>query len=298
MEKNPFSIYDFMGYLFPGILTLFMLQSYCGGSPFRIEDFLDFEQINDITKGFGESFSLESSVIWIVLSYTIGHIMSYMSSITVEYFSNKVFGYPSEYLMNLDRNLGIEKIKCYFVGDSRANDTNWNKIGRFLWRLLVSIVLFPLSFMTFFLGDRFGVNKFITRSLDKYVIDSIKKKSFQMANKLGITQPSVNSDSDYHRIVMHYVYVNLPVSHAKTDNYISLYGFLRSISFIFSVMFFIYGVQALFTINFAYSIDWNMMKVLFLFFFLSYFCFLAFIKFYRRFTLENYMSLLAEVENK
>ena len=31
---------------------------------------------------------------------------------------------------------------------------------------------------------------------------------------------------------------------------------------------------------------------LFLFFMLSYICFLGFVKFYRRFTLENYMAML------
>ena len=296
MEKNPFSIYDFMGYLFPGILTLFLLQSFMGEDTFSIKDLLDLEQIRTITNNFGESFSLESSIICIVLSYTIGHIMSYMSSITVEYFSNKVFGYPSEYLMSEERNIGVNIIKRYFIADSRNDDTRLIKIGRFIWRLIVAFILFPLCLMTFTIGILGGVNKFITRSLDRYVIDSIKSKSFQMANKLGITQPSVNSDSDYHRIVMHYVYVNIPVSHAKTDNYISLYGFLRSICFIFSIMFLIYGIQAIFTIDFECSIDWNTIKSLTLFFFFSYFCFLAFVKFYRRFTLENYMSLLAETE--
>ena len=112
-----------MGYLFPGILTLFLLQSFMGENTFSIKGLLDLEQIRTITNNFGESFSLESSIICIVLSYTIGHIMSYMSSITVEYFSNKVFGYPSEYLMSEERNIGVNIIKRYFIEDSRSDDT-------------------------------------------------------------------------------------------------------------------------------------------------------------------------------
>lgn len=91
---------------------------------------------------------------------------------------------------------------------------------------------------------------------------------------------------------MHYVYLNIPNSQRKTDNYIALYGFLRSISFVFCVTFFIFGVYAMTTIDFSASFDNKLIIVLSLFFTLSYICFLGFVKFYRRFTLENYMAML------
>lgn len=91
---------------------------------------------------------------------------------------------------------------------------------------------------------------------------------------------------------MHYLYLNIPNSQRKTDNYVALYGFLRSISFVFCVTFFAFGIYALTTVDCSAAYDTDLLIVLSLFFTLSYTSFLGFVKFYRRFTLENYMAML------
>ena len=60
----------------------------------------------------------------------------------------------------------------------------------------------------------------------------------------------------------------------------------------FCITFFAFGAYALTTIDCSQSFDKSMLITLSLFFTLSYICFLGFVKFYRRFTLENYMAML------
>ena len=45
------------------------------------------------------------------------------------------------------------------------------------------------------------------------------------------------STLDIHRIVMHFVYEHCQQHIAKYDNYVALYGFLRSITLIFNLSF-------------------------------------------------------------
>ena len=165
-------------------------------------------------------------------------------------------------------------------------------------KVFIFLLLFPISFSTYTFSYIFDINGWIVRPLDEYLKNSLKLKEFRLANKLGISHPDVNQECDYHRIVMHYVYLNIPNSQRKTDNYIALYGFLRSISFVFCMTFFAFGAYALTTIKYSSPFDMNLFFTLSLFYTLSYICFLGFVKFYRRFTLENYMAMLTAMQNE
>lgn len=99
MEKNPFSFYDFLGYLFPGMLTLLIVIhiTYLK-EPSSISDYFSIA-------GFMHTFKNELSIEWwkstlilIILSYICGQIIAYLSSVTIEYFANKLYKYPSYYL--------------------------------------------------------------------------------------------------------------------------------------------------------------------------------------------------------
>lgn len=91
MEKNPFSFYDFLGYLFPGMLTLLIVIhiTYLK-EPSSISDYFSIA-------GFMHTFKNELSIEWwkstlilIILSYICGQIIAYLSSVTIEYFANKL----------------------------------------------------------------------------------------------------------------------------------------------------------------------------------------------------------------
>lgn len=292
MSKNPFSIYDFMGYLFPGVM-LFVL-------------YLSFSQIGfDVTKlkdislasnpELSGEFDLEKSFLLIVLCYILGHIVAYLSSITVEFASNKIFGYPSKYLLN-EKRLDWEKMFFnYFMTEGTSSNAFFKYVKlvmKALLKLMVLVLLFPVLCSIFTIGYVFDINGYVSRSLDPYLRDTIIEKEYLLARKLGIKHPDVNEECDYHRIIMHYVYFNIPSSQRKTDNYVALYGFLRSICLLCSMTFLLVLVLSFKTIDFSSSFDWEIMGVLCFLYFISYLTYLGFVKFYRRYTLENFMALI------
>ena len=53
----------------------------------------------------------------------------------------------------------------------------------------------------------------------------------------GTDSPDVNSKADYQWIVMHYVYLNIPNCQRRADNYVAIYGFLRTMTLIACIYF-------------------------------------------------------------
>ena len=84
MKKNPFSLFDFLGYVFPGAFALLIvyLISECQG----VSSF--WKEIQDIP------FKWEDTILLTLLSYILGHFLAYVSSLTVEKFSIWLYGYP------------------------------------------------------------------------------------------------------------------------------------------------------------------------------------------------------------
>lgn len=243
--------------------------------------------------GFMHTFKNELSIEWwkstlilIILSYICGQIIAYLSSVTIEYFANKLYKYPSYYLLHDEDRSFDYYLNTYF----------WDGIyfGNFIWRIILFFIAFPVTLFILLLGAPLKINKFITHPLDAYIRDSIQTKLFNLSQKLNLARPEINSDNDYHRIVMHYVYLNIPNCQRKTDNYIALYGFLRAICLISCIFTDILIIKGLSTINFSASFDWKGFVLIITMAFLSNILFMGFVKFYRRFTLENYMALLTE----
>ena len=296
MKKNPFSIYDFMGYLFPGLFVLYVIYYFHSLD----WDFYQISNINNLGKAInrtGDKFNFEKSVLIIIIAYVIGHLISYTSSLTVEILSNRFFGYPSKYLLQEDRPKYSELWKNYFKVRIESSSKIWKALKKAISYIaygFIFLLLFPVSVIIISLGYLLDINQFIVRPLDKYLINSIKIRQQELAKRIGLKLPDVGQECDYHRIIMHYVYLNIPACQHKVDNYIALYGFLRCMTFIFCVLFdvfFIFGIYTIFEYN-ANKISMPLLGGILLLLALSYISFLAFVKFYRRQTLENFMSML------
>lgn len=114
-----------------------------------------------------------------------------------------------------------------------------------------------------------------------------------MSKEINIQNTKANT-YDFHRIVMHYVYLNEPGCRMKADNYVALYGFLRSTSLIlvlFTDWATFIGIRTMF-FNFSGQLSWASFIMILSLWLVSCVSFLGFVKFYRRFTHENFMTLL------
>lgn len=274
MLKNPFSFYDFLGYLFPGLVCVIFLKMIVS-----IDGAITIDSI--FLHGLVSSFSWKDTVQYTVLAYVVGHLVSYFSSLTVEPYLIWSYGYPSVFLMkeNYDK-------KFYEINH------NVGRFGTYCWKTLVCILIFPICLASLFFGRLLHFKYYVLKPLDSYLRDNINKKidSFLSALKLSHR----DSDADVHRIIMHYNYEHYTNHVRKYDNYIALYGFLRSLSLLCSSIFIFLFIAELKTIDSHDTIDWKAIFILSALFCVTYLYYLGFIKFYRRYTLENLMSILVD----
>ena len=327
-NKNPFSTFDFLGYFIPGAFAI--------GIAYLLSDGLSFHEeipqsIDNLKKMMNNH---EGYVIFMLIlsSYVLGHLISYLSSVTVEIFYIWCNGYPTDYLL-LD---GLEKECILFSKKGGAGN---------IWHVIVCGIIFPLFVCHFLVEKLLVVGPFLSKRINDDMRDLLIKRINILLNKVGYGKTISKEDKstlDVHRAVMHYVYENCQQHIVKYDNYVAIYGFLRSITLIFNMAFmyvvfrffsqygayvncwsifiavmlssiiFVYAnsklressfnsvlcaVSGVFVIFFTCSIfsseskagEIFQMLVLFLLTYLSY---LGYTKFYRRFTLENLMSLL------
>lgn len=327
-DKNPFSIYDFLGYLFPGSLALFILYVICKVDA-SVDEVIPFSYVSSFME-FLRDKEIQID-IWkvglpfIVVAYILGHLFSYFSSITVEYMTNRAFGYPSKYLLshddinthenywggNIEHQLNPLKKHWYrFIVNPLIHVLNiiiylfYNLNSAYYWvRTIIFFCLLPISVLILSSSKitRLLIN-FVTKPLDQYFINCIEAKIFHLPENIDLLKPPINLQCDFHRIIMHYVYLNIPGSRRKVDNYIALYGFLRATALIlslFTVFISYIGIRSiLINFNNVYStINWASVFLVIGCWLSTIICYLGFVKFYRRFTLENFMCLLTGKEN-
>ena len=191
MKKNPFSIYDFMGYLFPGLTVLYILYYFysCRWDLFQA---IRVNVLCNTIDEIGNKFSFEKSVLIIIIAYIIGHLVSYVSSLTIEILSNRFFGYPSKYLLQKERPKYEQLWANYF---KVKVDSSWKPMkiikSTFVWivYLFIFLILLPISLTTTTIGYLLNMNQFIIRPLDDYLISGIKTRQQELAKK-SPTAPS------------------------------------------------------------------------------------------------------------
>lgn len=272
MEKNPFSLRDFLGYVIPGAVALLFIYAFY---LYRCDKFCA-EYFYRIT------FKFSDTLILLLSSYVVGHIVAYMSSLTIEKFSIWLYGYPSDYLLR-----DIEKGNYFNVQSPNCSI-------KLIWRLMVAFILLPISICTLIISKLFGVKDFYVRKLDQGLINTIMRCSFQLAEYLRY-EVEVDKEIDYQRVISHYEY-EVQANHvSKFDNYVALYGFHRVLAFIFNCAFMYLGYDI---IHMCFVEKSQISNTLFLAFIgiglLSYLFFMSFMKFYRRYTLENFMCLIVD----
>lgn len=264
-KQNPFSLYDFLGYFTPGAIllysSLFLAKAIWPDTPTFHEAAAHI--------GLDEA---EAYLPFVLIAYTVGHLLSFVSSISIERYSLWAMGYPSKYL------LGV-KNKGYFHSEKSF-------VLRIIVRAVVFLLILPISALDLLLGKILGMRDLYAKPLDQLLITVIRKKVDDLLMTEGgiadLTAYGKAGDLDFFRFAYHYSVENAQHHLPKMQNYVALFGFLRNISLISVLAFWLalYGVSKGF-------VPWQVLPPLAI---ASYLYFMAFVKFYRRFCLEALMA--------
>lgn len=272
IKQNPFSLYDFLGYFIPGSVCFFIILNFE-----KILEFKTFHELINTADNFDTS--LDSVTLFVIFSYVLGHITSFLSSITIERYTIWKYGFPSKYI------LGIYQ-KTYWKSSKNITDV--------AWRIIIIILFFPLILLDYVLGSKLNFKKFYQQSVDKSLADLIVFKANKLLSKLGYSEMQSYKENidllnnfDFHRILYHHAYENSKNHQQKLSNYVALYGFLRTLCFIFASLssYFFYKLICEIILSHTY----NFLLLTSVISLLAYILYMSFMKFYRRYSLECLM---------
>lgn len=288
MEKNPFSLFDFLGYFIPGAFGLFLVYFL------QNENGLPFYFKRENIETLNTNISILYITFFIILAYTLGHILSFLSTLTIENFTVWMFGYPSKNLLNIHRTEKYFEPKLDSNNNIKKSTTCWS----YLLRLSLLVFLAPISISSLIAGKYLDLNNSVyKKSLKEPYIEFIKKKIESIFKKHKRQYQIDFVKDDYNKLLIHHSYnINQP-HQPKLMNYVALYGFLRVISFNFNLLSVFILLQILFFskdklyINLKDEISVDLIVFL-ISSFMAYISYLGYLKFYRRYTQENLMILL------
>ncbi|EHN68039.1 hypothetical protein [Aliivibrio fischeri] len=267
MQQNPFSFYDFLGYMLPGAVLLYLLTFVFG-----VDNLISILSLNETTNSTANQ--LLSFIPAVISSYLLGHILAIGSSALIESFSNYSNGYPSEFLFGV-------KAKSYLDSDS--------KMGIF-GRFLLWIIILPISVFKLVLKDICKIKMF---NQAKALPSPLKEAAFTKCKKVLKDEIEVDTkalvisngiDGDYLRLLYHFIFEHSERHANKLQNYVALYGLTRNVSFVFVLTFWGALVSVL---TGSSDLDWWHVSC---FAALAYIFYIGFVKFYRRYSLEAVMA--------
>ncbi|MBJ8386555.1 hypothetical protein [Citrobacter cronae] len=277
MNQNPFSFYDFLGYLIPG--GFFILLMYFCGLTFDLDIVVD---LTELLKGQSQIFGVLNYASIVIISYIAGHFISITSAFFIEKYMNEKLGYPSQYLFNkLSDDL---EIVCTPSCCEQDED-----IKRKIKYRIIKAVLSPITpwdYATQKLCYSQSLPFQLANTTWLIIKDGYEKK-FRLDSEL--LKVGTGLHDDLFRLAYHYVYEFSNQHQSKIQNYVALYGFCRNICLVFIITFWISFLTFICRLIEGNSISYSLISVLLSFFFVYVF-YVGFVKFYRRYTLEVLMA--------
>lgn len=258
--QNPFSFYDFLGYFVPGAIFIFgldQMQIWMGDSVF-----------------FAANAPTGHYVKFLLLAYLIGHLLSFLSSVTVEKYAVWLLGYPSRYLLKLGHG-------GYFSADEAIG-------RRGFWRVMTWLFLLPITLPDLILGKFLYGWATFSKPMDDQLVGLVKEKSHELVQS-QFDQKKLQTgreEVDFFRLIYHYVSEKSPTHYAKLQNYVALYGFCRTICFVAVLLFWIF-VWLMMDQEIRRGDEWLPLLPI-----IAYLMYGAFNKFFRKFSMEAMMALL------
>lgn len=266
MKQNPFSFYDFLGYMIPGAVLWYLTILIFG----KVELF----SILSVSNLLIISDQLVSFIPSVICAYLTGHVLAIGSSAVIESFSKRTNGYPSTFLFAVKPDL--------YIKDNFIIKT----IGWFvLWIIILPISFLHITFKNILKIEIFNQAKPLPKELrNAAFIKCTKVLKDEIGVDISEMELDKGIDGDYLRLLYHFVFENSERHSGKLQNYVALYGLTRNVSFVFVLAFWSAAISM-----FKGYIPFNLL-LLFSLSFLSYIFYIGFVKFYRRYSLEVIMA--------
>lgn len=216
VERLPFTVYDVIGYLVPGVFALWIgLVFFKKLNGTAIID----SQVLNIVGQTPESIYF-ALFIFVIAAYAVGHLMGLMSSITVEKIAVEYFGYPSRFLTISNAD------ECRSIIISNMLSSSFHRKRVFLAKLFCwPIWIFVRLMITT------GLFTIFMKPFPEHVIDKLKNK----LNSLQLEAGPIDN-CDWWKGAEFYVINNIPHAFARMYNYLTIFGFFRNFSFIFIII--------------------------------------------------------------
>lgn len=262
-KQNPFSIYDFLGYLIPGAI---LLLSTSGLLSIFNNQSLD-HYIPDLPATY-------QAATFLAAAYIAGHVIGIVSSFSIEKSYIRLNGYPS---------------RCFLKHEPLGTDAPKTKMEKF-WDLHLKVAQTVC-------GAILGNNSYATDALKAPIVQIINTKLefyFSKEHKSSNLEKIIQSEYFHH--IYHYCVENAPNHLSKIQNYVALYGLMRNTAFTCLIAFWLIIVEsftqivhALFTSS---TLTFSTPRLItgsaaLLCFSILY---LGFVKFYKRYSLEIIMA--------
>ncbi|HIB0413268.1 TPA: hypothetical protein ACWSYU_003458 [Escherichia coli] len=277
MNQNPFSFYDFLGYLIPG--GFFILLMYFCGLTFNLDIVID---LTELLRGQSQIFGILNYGSIVIISYIAGHFISITSAFFIEKYMNEELQYPSEYLFN---KLSDDKKNVLTPSSDKQNEDTKRKIKY----CIIKVMLFPIIPWDY-ATQKLCYSQSLPFQLANTTWLMIKEgyeKKFRIDDKLLNIRTGLHDD--LFRLAYHYVYEFSNQHQTKIQNYVALYGFCRNICLVFVITFWISFLTLIYRAIEGGAVSYISISTLLSFFFVYVF-YVGFVKFYRRYTLEVLMA--------
>ncbi|HDI9669178.1 TPA: hypothetical protein PPG71_003383 [Escherichia coli] len=277
MNQNPFSFYDFLGYLIPG--GFFILLMYFCGLTFDLDIVID---LTELLRGQSQIFGILNYGSIVIISYIAGHFISITSAFFIEKYMNEELQYPSEYLFN---KLSDDKKNVLTPSSDKQNEDTKRKIKY----CIIKVMLFPIIPWDY-ATQKLCYSQSLPFQLANTTWLMIKEgyeKKFRIDDKLLNIRTGLHDD--LFRLAYHYVYEFSNQHQTKIQNHVALYGFCRNICLVFVITFWISFLTLIYRAIEGGAVSYISISTLLSFFFVYVF-YVGFVKFYRRYTLEVLMA--------
>jgi hypothetical protein len=286
VERLPFTVYDIVGYLIPGVFFCTIFVSVYFSKP-AIQSLKYISKI-DAAPGISWPILILLVFLFLVTGYIVGHGLALLSAESIEYLTAGMIGYPSTFLVSNFKNEEkfdehIERCICKFQSKQP------------IYSAIIMLILIPYT-----LSIRTIRGLRLTNILIKPVGEHASRLFREKFTEYFKAKIEDLEPTDWFRLVDFYVAKDKESYFQQRQyNYVTLYGFCRNMSFVLYITFIIIFLKLYMSSNeISDAIIIPMLTVGLLSLIGAILLFFGFIKYFRRYSQEAILSFVVLTEQK